>query len=84
MNNFRARLTPKPWRADSSIVDFKSSKNNFAEYLRGDKDNNGPKWQVAKLLTIIGSAPKELDSEIDFIVQFHDECCETNDDRPLA
>ncbi len=84
MNNFRARLTPKPWWADSSMVDFKSGKNNIAEYLRGDEHIAGPKWQVAKLLTVIGNPPVQLDSEIDFIVQFHDECCTTNDDRPLA
>lgn len=83
-NVFRARLTPKPWRAEPMAVRFQNQENDITEYLRGTLENPGPRWQIAKYLRTVGNAPEMLEPEIDFIVQLHDDYCHTNDDRPLA
>jgi hypothetical protein len=81
---FRARLTPKPWRAEAKEVHFKRPENDIVNYLQGTQDSPGPKWQIAKYLRTVGDLPESLDPEIDFMISLHDDYCITNDERPLA
>lgn len=84
-NTFRARLTPKPWRVSNpKSVHFKRAGADIATYLKGTESKPGPKWQIAKYLYTVGNPPEVLDSEISFIVDLHDDYCNTNDERPLA
>lgn len=75
---FRVRLTPKPWRAEPRTVHFRWRDVNLHEYLQN------PRWRIADYLCTIGELPKQLNPQIDFIVNLHDAYCCGDESRPLA
>lgn len=78
-NNFRARLTPKPWRAEARQVYFGRPEVSPYDYLAS------PRWRTAEYISTIGLPVIDIDPDIDRIVEIHDQwCLSDRPDLPLA
>jgi hypothetical protein len=79
LDNFRVRLTPKPWRMkEGEVVDF-SVEGAFDRYLKH------PIYRVAAYVGTLGREGVEMPAEVAQIVALHDEaCCAHNEELELA
>jgi hypothetical protein len=83
-NCFRARLTPKPWRAGRRPDHVVASPSNGIS--RGDLERflaTMSDYAAARFERLAG-APTEPLPEIASLVEYHDRWCQAASDRPLA
>ncbi|HEY8656919.1 MAG TPA: hypothetical protein VIN34_09320 [Candidatus Limnocylindria bacterium] len=79
---FRARLTPKPWRAGQQPIAVSPTEG----ISRGDLDRflgTMSGYAAARFLRVVGAASEPL-PEIAPLVEQHDRWCQASSDRPLA
>lgn len=81
LNNFRVRLTPKPWRIpEPDAIDFSKGDEAIDHYLKN------PKYQIADYIgRTEGPGEEFLQDDVAQIVMLHDEFCSSHrKDLPLA
>lgn len=76
-NNFRVRLTPKPWRAEEY------AETNFKEQSAIDDYLNNPRYRIAIYMGMVGR-DKAVIPEALQIIEMHDRYCHCALDLPLA
>jgi hypothetical protein len=75
LNNFRVRLTPKPWRvAKDDIADF-SKEGAIDRYLKA------PKYRIAAYMGTLGREGVPMPPEVAQIVALHDQFCSAHNEE---
>jgi hypothetical protein len=81
---FRARLTPKPWRAGRKADRIIASPSKGISRGELDRFLSGMSSYAAARFERVAGAPGEPLPEIAVLVEYHDRWCQAASDRPLA
>lgn len=79
--SFRARLTPKPWRAGRHALWIRATKGVDRQELQTYVE---PTWSYATARFISGAGPGDSIAEIKGIVDYHDLWTHAASDKALA
>jgi hypothetical protein len=79
--SFRARLTPKPWRAGHRALWIGATKGVGRQELQAYVDAT---WNYATARFISGAGPADTIAEIKGIVDYHDRWTQAASDKTLA
>jgi hypothetical protein len=80
-NSFRARLTPKPWRAKYRPRELRPGESISRADVQRYVDRT---WRYATARQVAGSGPEETTPEVAPIVDFHDRWTQAISGKPLA
>lgn len=74
LNNFRVRLTPKPWRIGKrrTLPEF-TTIEAFDEYVATQKE-----YRIAMYVGTLGISTTSIPDEVAYIVDLHDKACAIN------